>query len=251
MTQKRTAHDELLASYDTTVLNHASTLEPVLRNRGILDGVRSLLSLGIGAGHLECQLVRQTGISFSYVERSEPMIAAVEANIAAHEIESRVLKRYHDSFETAPIDGEYDLVLSLDSWYHIACDRKELDKALRLRALGGHLLIQLMSADRQLYWELDRVRGLISSNDLHGWATEEGIEHEYFEHSHWTPLSKLIVDGMPTTGFKHFVAFAKGIIWEELGESEREESIRVAEVLEVEGRLETRHGYLVFTRREG
>lgn len=246
MTKERTPHDELLASYDTTVLNHASSLEPLLREKGLLKGVRSLLSLGIGAGHLECSLARETGMKLSYVERSESMIAAVEMNIASHGIEPCMVDRFHESFETASITGTYDLVLSLDSWYHIGRSRATLEKALRLRSPDGRLLIQLMSADRQLYWELDRVRGLISSNDLHTWVLGERLTHEYFEHSHWTPLNNLISEDGPTDGFKHFVAFAMGVPWDYLSAVQRDEAVRVVYDLQSGNRLETRHGYLLF-----
>ena len=76
----------------------------------------------------------------------------------------------------------------------IDVDRGALEKALCLRATGGKLLIQLMNQDRQLYWQLDQVRGLLSSNNLHAWASDLGFEHHYFEHSHWVPLPQLVVD---------------------------------------------------------
>ena len=163
-----------------------------------------------------------------------------------HRQTPHVADSFQESFESAHIDERYDLILSLDSWYLIGRNRAALDKALDLRATGGRLLIQLMSANRQFYWVLDQVRNLLSSNDLHAWVLEEGLEHEYFEHSHWVPLSKLVVGGQPTEGFKHFAAFAKGEPWDEFSDEAREEATQAAHDLQCEGRIETRHGYLLF-----
>ena len=243
---ERTPHEEFLASYETTILNHAEYLEPLLRDRGIFRDVSTVLSIGIGAGHLECQLVRKSGIALSYVERSQPMIEAIRRNMERYGLSQNVVEAFEGSFEDAPIEHTYDLVLSLDSWYHIGRHKTALEKALSLRAPGGRLLIQLMNQDRQLYWVLDQVRGLMSSNDLSAWALEQGFEHGYFEHSHWVPVSRLAVDGRPTDGFKHFVAFAKGQAWDELSDAERDEAVDAVHTLQRDGALETRHGYLLF-----
>ncbi len=76
-------HRGFLDAYDVQILNHADHLEPILRDRGILDRVSTVFSIGVGAGHPECQLARELGVSLAYVERSPPMIEAIWQNIAA------------------------------------------------------------------------------------------------------------------------------------------------------------------------
>ena len=242
------AHNGFLASYETGILNHAEHLEPLFREREILRGVSTMLSIGIGAGNLECELVRRHGISLSYIERSPPMIEAVRKNIEHHGIGESVDDVFVGSFEDIRIDTIYDLILSLDSWYHMGRNLPALEKALRLRAEGGRLLIQLMSQDRQLYWILDQVRGLMCSNDLSTWAREKGFDHDYFECSRWIPTSRLIPNEQPTEAFKHFVAFAKGQSWDQLPDNERHEAIQAVNSLQRDGAIETRHGYLLFER---
>ena len=58
-------HRGFLDAYDVQILNNADHLEPILRDRGILDRVSTVFSIGIGAGHLECQLARELGFSLA------------------------------------------------------------------------------------------------------------------------------------------------------------------------------------------
>ena len=169
-------HRGFLDAYDVQILNHADHLEPILRDRGILDRVSTVFSIGIGAGHLECQLARELGFSLAYVERSPPMIEAIRQNIAGYGISRQISAEYTCEFEAIPTDATYDLILSLDSWYLIGRNRESLQKALALRATGGRLLIQLMTSHKQLYWELDQVRGLMASQELSSAETEAAVQ---------------------------------------------------------------------------
>ena len=242
-------HRGFLASYETGILNHVDNLEPVFNDHGILDRVTTCLSIGIGAGNLECQLVQKHGMRLSYVEPSDLMADAIHETIARHGIAANIDEEIFSTFEEASFKKSYDLILSLDSWYRIGCNRQSFEKALRLRAPHGRLLVQLLTREKQIYWALDESRNLIAAEELSSWALSEGFEHEYIEQMHKTPCSRLISDvSQPTKGFEEFVSFAVGQHWQDLNEIERRKAIRAVHDLEQDGCIETYYGFMLFRR---
>jgi SAM-dependent methyltransferase len=240
-------HVDFLNAYESGLQNHIADSYRSISDLGVFDNAKSVLSIGIGAGNLECLGAKEHGYRLSYIEPSPPMRKKLQENIRAHGIESLIGDEYHCLFEDfEPVDA-YDLILSLDSWYRIGADKEMLEKALNLRSKGGKLLIQGLTRDKQIYWMLDDFRGLISSDELSQWATQNGFRHEYFTSTYRIPIENLIIDGELTDAYRNYAAFVYGKRWAELSAAEIDKARKVVIDLEKDGGIEKYFGHLLFT----
>ncbi len=239
-------HAEMLGAYESRLLNQPEWLESVLSRKGVLESLGSIFSLGIGPGGFESKLLAMyPGSRLSYVERNLTVLKELDRNLRRYRVEERIQNGFIDSFEHIADPDRYDLVLSLDSWYHIGKNEELLAKALKMRRAGGKLLIELMTK-QSLYWSLDRTRGLPSAEEISVWATDKGFEHEYFEEGLTTEYSTLIDKDGPKDPFKRFVAFATGSHWDEMTHASRERAVDSLIAANEDGIVRTTYGFLLF-----
>ena len=104
----------------------------------------------------------------------------------------------------------------------------------------------MMTRERQLYWELDRARGLPSADEVSVWARQLGLEHHYFERTHVTPVKALLGASGPTTAYRAFAEFAAGAAWDSLDERERERAAGLPVELAVGASVPSHYGFLLF-----
>ena len=66
------------------------------------------------------------------------MLDALASTIDAHRVGHLVVERHAGDFEELEAGRDYDLVLSVDSWYHLGRTAEVLAEALAMRRAGGH-----------------------------------------------------------------------------------------------------------------
>lgn len=240
-------HFDFLSAYEGGLQNHAADSYRAICDLGVFDNAKSVLSIGIGAGNVECLGAKDYGYRLNYIEPSPPMRRALQEKIRTLGIESLIGEGHHCAFEDfVPVDT-YDLVLSLDSWYRIGTDKEMLAKALRLRSKGGKLLIQGLTRDKQVYWILDDFRNLIAAEELSQWAKQAAFDHEYFTSTHRIPIERLIIDDEFTDTYRSYVAFVYGKRWADLSAAEIYKAENALIDLDRGGFIEKHFGYLLFT----
>lgn len=189
----------------------------IFKDHGLLGGVSSLLSIGSGEGKLEIQLAKELGIKLGYIDLSEFASRIFNAQAEANDVEHLIIERHYDTLQTFESQYQYDLVISIHSWYRIGNDRILLQKALDLVRPGGKLFISVSSRDDELRKELSQyTQDLIAGEDFSEWASSEGFEHECFTHTLPIPIKDFFCEGNLTGEAKDLIGFLNKKSWDEL-----------------------------------
>lgn len=200
-------------------IRHDVTYRKVLNDRHLLQGVRSVLSIGAGEGQLEAQLARDSGVHLGYIDRAESVLQAFNRLAQESRIEHLIIERHLGSFESYRAEREYDLVIAIHSWYSIWDNQQMLQKALDLVSAGGRLLISLTSQEdhfKQQVWQ-----DPLWAEALSAWAQSEGLAHEFFTHTISLPLDGFFCNGELTEEVRTYVGFLNRVEWGDLPRSTR------------------------------
>lgn len=163
--------------YDDCIATDRALLDDFERHE-VLAGVGAVYSVGPGFGPLEVELMRR-GIDLGYAEPYEPFADDLEQRAVAAGVVDRIVERHRGTFDTAPIQGHYDLVIAAHSWQAYMQQRTPLDRALAICEPHGRMMIVTQDLDSPLnrVFDADRAPKL----DVHQvctWLRGQRVHHE-------------------------------------------------------------------------
>jgi hypothetical protein len=211
------AYTKVVASFDRT-----QTLYAYLVESGVLNNVSTILSIGSGDGEVELKLAKERKQQIGIVEPSSMFFDKFESNVRKAQVSESVLEAHCQSFQDYQPAKNYDLVLSLFSWFAFGFDRGLLTKALSCRTANGKLLIciQAEASPSTRISAMSRSSGInLTSEALSDWGTREGFKHTYDIYHGIVPAERYIAHGKLTQTGKDLVSFLAATPWDELPEN--------------------------------
>lgn len=234
-------------------LDRVRTLYAYLNEGGFLDGAESILSIGSGTGEVEIRIARETGRWIAVVEPSQMYCDAFNREAAAAGIMDRVLEARQQSFEDYQPRRQFDVVMSLFSWFAFEFDRDLLFKALSCRAADGKLLICLPTDDcpASRISSFSRSEGInLTSNALSAWARREGFGHDYDLYHGLVPADRYIRHDALTTEGRDLASFLSATPWENLSEELRHASLEALQAARINDEIDHASGCLIFDAKK-
>lgn len=197
-------------------------LLPVLQQEGLLDGARSLLTIGGGAGALEVELAKSHGIRVSYVEPN-----LEQANVFRDNARRAGIERLVDDVHLGPIQtfkpkARLDLILSLHSWFAVGPDPAAARVIASWLTPNGHLFAVMSSETSGLSRAL-QVKRTFAEAISRSWNAG-GLRHRLFQTEYHIPIDLLLVDGRLTDIARNWCAYKAKSSWDRLS-SERQQAI--------------------------
>ena len=228
-------------------LNRIETLYQYLRACGLLQGVKSVLSIGSGDAAVEIRLAGELGFELGVVEPAEDYLKKSLAGAEAAGI--RLREAHHGSFQSYQSHLKYDLVLSLYSWFAFGFDRQVLEKALSCRAPGGKLVICLQgeaSPSTQISG-LSRASGInLTSEKISQWATELGFDHRVEVYHGVVPAPTYLDNrGLTQTG-RDLVSFLLATPWDDVTPELRAKTLGILQESLCDGNVDFESPCLIF-----
>lgn len=211
------AYEKIVAGLD-----RVNTLYAYLIASGVLEGAKNLLSLGAGAGEVEIRIAQETGRQIAAVEPSPAYFEQFRRGAAQAGVELLVLEAHCESFQEYQPLRQYDVVLSLFSWFAFGLDREMLLKALACRQPAGKLLICLPTEDcpASRISAFSRSAGInLTSDALSAWASREGFAHDYDIYHGVVPAELYLRQGELTEQGRDLASFLAATPWAEMPES--------------------------------
>ena len=126
---------------------NAPTYLNFIKGKNMLEGVRSVLSIGAGQGELEIRLMQDHDIPVAYVDPTPNYVEAYRKVISTFESSHLAIETFEGRFEDYTPSRKFDLVIALHSWYAIGFNEQALSKAINCKNDGGRLLIALASRE--------------------------------------------------------------------------------------------------------
>ena len=227
-------------------IRHNSLYYNVLRDRHLLDGVHTLLSIGAGEGQLEIQLAEEYGLQLGYIDRAESMVSAFNDRVKEKAAGHLILESHLGDFETYQPKNRYDLVIAIHSWYSIRFNQEMVQKALDLLEPGGRFFVSLTSEQdqfKQRVW-----RHPLWAEDFSSWARSAGFEHEFFTQVISLSVADFFISGDLTDEARIYVEFLNGTKWECLESGEKHGVRDFLEKCELDGTIQKVDGCLAFEK---
>lgn len=230
-------------------LDRVNTLYAYLSSSGVLTGAANLLSLGAGSGDVEVRIAKDTGRQIAVVEPSRSYFQQFQQNVAAAGVQDLVLEAHCQSFEAYEPHRQYDVVLSLFSWFAFGADRALLIKALACRQAEGKVLICLPTADcpASKISAFSRSGGInLTSEVLSLWAREQGFDHDYDIYHGVVPAELYLKQGELTEQGRDLAAFLAATPWDEMSESMRTACLEAIASGQTGDQIDHASGCLIF-----
>ena len=227
-------------------IRHNFLYYDVLRDRHLLDGVHTLLSIGAGEGQLEIQLAEEYGLQLGYIDRAESMVCAFNDRVKDKAIEDLILESHLGDFETYDPKNRYDLVIAIHSWYSIRFNQEMLEKALDLVEPAGRFFVSLTSEQdqfKQQVWSHP-----LWAEDFSSWARSAGFGHEFFTKAVPLQVADFFESGDLTHDALAYVGFLNGTKWNDLPISMKQGAREFLQRCEVDGKIQKVDGCLVFQK---
>lgn len=236
----------------SAVVRNADAVAPALRRLDLVRAGESLLSIGGGGGRLEVELTRELDLQLGFIEPQEGSFQAFEERVREAGVGHRVVVRHPGPFQTFSDPRTWDVVLAVHSWYRLSEDPAQLERALRLRAAGGRLIIVLISSSSLQHalvraLENDHPSARLTAESFSRWATDRGYDHRRFECRIAVPATECLTESGLTAPARDLVAFLAYRRWREVPERLRLAARRVLEDAVVDGRVEFQAQGLVFS----
>jgi SAM-dependent methyltransferase len=242
---------DLYRSYQS-VVDHPGTYAHQLETLGLARG-GTALSIGSGEGELEARLASDGYAQVDVVEPNSDFLRSWHDRLSRSGLPQGRCVTHAENFQDYRPACQYDLVLSIHSWYAIGQKRDLLEKALSCVKPGGSLLVSIVTG-RNLAEEIFRTsghargRGLFAE-ELSIWAEGEGFPHRYWVAERTVPIETLLsAEGTLTSLGKAFVGFAAFCPWEELQDAARENALRLIQGTTHRGQVVLDNGCLLFKK---
>ncbi|TWT38810.1 SAM-dependent methyltransferase [Blastopirellula retiformator] len=230
-------------------LDRVNTLYAYLIDRGLLDHAESVLSIGAGSGDVEVRIAKQTGRQIAVVEPSQVYFDQFMQNVAEAGVQDLLIEAHRQSFQDFQPPRQYDVALSLFSWFAFDLDRALLLKALACRAPEGKLLICLPTEDcpASRISAFSRSGGInLTSDRLSHWARREGFDHDYDIYHGVVPVGLYLQEGGLTEQGKDLASFLAATPWDEMSDELREASLEAIQAGRRGDQIDHASGCLLF-----
>lgn len=229
-----------------TFIHHAEDYYPLLQDQGLLDGISSLLSIGAGEGELEIKIAKEHGVFLGYVDPSDRRAKEFSLQAQEHGVESLTKETHVGTFQTFESHHQFDLVISVHSWYSIGFNRPILQKALDFLSPGGRLFITISSEEDVVKGNLSKREPQEIAENLSEWASSEGFKHDFFVHRVPLPVEDFFHDGCLSEEAKALIAFINRAKWDDLPNSLKDGARDLFLRHRPQGSVEKSQGCLVF-----
>ncbi|MCC9606368.1 class I SAM-dependent methyltransferase [Blastopirellula sp. JC732] len=230
-------------------LDRVNTLYAYLIDSGVLDGADSILSIGAGSGEVEVRIAERTGRQIAVIEPSQSYFDQFLENVKAAGVQELLLEAHRTSFEDFQPRRQYDVVLSLFSWFAFELDRELLLKALACRDAEGKLLICLPTADcpASKISAISRSSGInLTSEQLSAWARNEGFDHDYDVYHGVVPAELYLYGDELTEQGRDLASFLAATPWEEMSDELRQMSLAAIQSGKSGDQIDHASGCLIF-----
>lgn len=233
-----------------SIVDHSSNYLQDLSERGLLNGVRSVLSIGAGQGALELYLASQYGVKLGYIDPTPQFAKIYQEKLDEQKLRSYACETVVGSFEEYTSDMLYDLVISIHSWYAFGRDRALLEKALSSLKPGGQCFITIVSHD-SVAWKLAQLGSSAdntadAAEGLSKWAQDIGCWHDYYINHRYIAYERLVQDGQLTEDGKS-LSLLHLKSWEELSQEIQAGFVEVLSDSAHDGLVDFQCGCLVFS----
>jgi len=205
-------------AYDPLV-GHAEIHEHWLAAK-LSPAPRSIFSIGPGRGELELSLCRQFNCEFGYAESYARYSRTVETGFRKAGLAGCIVERHRASYKTFTPAREYDLVLSIHSWYAFGYDVDLLRGTLDMLTPGGSLILTVAAKD-DFFYRSGLIGQHFSAQELSAWARGAGFENTLHLIPKPVADAALLRDGELTEAARGIVSFLTGRLWGEIPEAER------------------------------
>lgn len=230
-------------------LDRVNTLYAYLIDSGLLEGAESVISIGAGNGEVEVRIAQQTGRQIAVVEPSQSYFDQFMQNVADAGIQELLIEAHRQSFQEFQPRRQYDVVLSLFSWFAFDLDPEPLLKALACRAPTGKLVICLPTEDcpASRISAFSRSAGINqTSARLSQWAFCAGFEHDYDTYHGVVPAELYLQDDALTEQGRDLASFLAATPWDEMSDELREASLEAIQAGRRGDQIDHASGCLIF-----
>ena len=204
----------------SAALNMGPAQHAWLVESGVLNGAKSLFSIGPAHGTLEFGLVEELGLELGYAEPHAPFRDALEAEAARRGLASRIVERHAGPYRPSELTRQYDAILSSGSWYNVGYDRNVLRESLDV-VPKGVLVITLVSSDDFFAAAGVRSRKAKTTESFSGWLDREGVAHKLDTIEQRYPIELLIKDDELTELGRETLAFFTFRPWEAIAKRDK------------------------------
>lgn len=214
-------------------MNRTENLFQHMRELNVFDHVTSFISIGSGYGDLEIKIAQVYNIPFSIVEPTKLFFNSFIEKVNHAQLKISLIEDVNQSFDHFETKREYDLALSIHSWYAFGTQKSYFDKFKKLIHSRGKLFINLMS-EKSIVSRLSALSSAggisLTSEVVSQWLTSEGVKHQYvMEHNH-RPFDLYVEQDQLTQAGRDFVAFLLASPWESIPMNLRNEAVALFNV---------------------